>query len=179
MWTLLRGMVVCLALSACLELTQQVPCPTDGGVDPSVDAGFCVAEELGAQEYDAGEHGFPPEADAVACAALVASACGASNECARDPGCVAADLTSRFEPERCAEAAADARSYPPCQLGTCAILVDKVCGVADDVGARACAGAPGCVPALELATRADDGDVAADDSCAQALADEVLFPSCG
>lgn len=148
-----------------------VPCAD--GVDAGVDAGFCDPTELATDGPDGGGQ---LEQDDIACAALRVSACGENDECLRDPGCVAADLVARFEPERCAEAAGDARSFPPCELGNCTVLTDRVCGLGE---AGACEDAPACAPARELARRADGGDVSADASCAQALADEALFPSCG
>jgi hypothetical protein len=184
MWSVSRTLLLGLICTACAQLSAedavQVPCVDEP--DAGVDAGFCDVDLITGREFDDGGDGTDDAA--AACPALLVSACGESGECARDPGCVAADLTARFEPERCAEAAADARAYPPCELGTCAVLKDKVCGVAppdappgDD--ARACADAPGCAPVMELAARADEGDVSADASCAQALSDEVLFPACG
>ena len=140
-----------------------VPCDNP---DDAIDAGFCEAP----QELD----GPGPRGDA--CAALLLSTCGADNECSRDPGCVAADLVARFEPERCAGAAGDTRSFPPCSLGTCTVLATKVCG--PEVPGN-CEDAPGCSPARALEARAAGGDASADDSCAQALSDETLFPNCG
>lgn len=159
-------------------LDETVPCEVaDGGVPDGsiVDAGFCDSEGVGIDRgLDGGENENPADAE-QACAALRLSTCGQSNECERDPGCVAADLVARFEPERCAESAGDARSFPACALGNCTVLASRVCGVGSP---GACEDAPGCDPARELARRADSGDVSADTSCAQALADEALFPSC-
>jgi hypothetical protein len=147
----------------------EVPCePVDGVAD----AGFCAAE-LGA-DVDAADGG-PERAEGDACAGLLLTACGLTDECREDPGCVAADLLARFEPERCAEAAADPRSFPPCALGNCTVLASRVCG---GEAPAACEDAPGCVPARELERRAAEGDASADASCAQALADETLFPAC-
>ena len=143
-----------------------VPCETDNP-DATVDAGFCVGE-LVTDEPDR------PRGDA--CGALLLSTCGAVNECQRDPGCVAADLVARFEPDRCPAAAGDTRSFPPCSLGTCTLLTTKVCGAGSP---GSCEDAPGCAPAQALESRAADGDASADASCAQALADETLFPGCG
>ena len=143
----------------------------DGG---AFDAGFCGAS--GAESVADADAGVEVSTDtpAIACDPLVVTTCGPANECSEDPGCVAADLLRRFEPERCAAAEADARSFPPCTAGACDRLVDKVCG---DAGA--CLDAPSCTPSQTLQTRSDDGDVSAETSCGTALSDESLFPRCG
>ena len=142
----------------------EIPCEAAEGV---VDAGFCPGENtLDNGESDGGD----------ACRSLVLATCGVNSECVEDPGCVAADLLVRFEPERCPEAAADPRSFPACALGNCEVLARHVCG--DGVIPAACEEAPPCAPARELQRRADDGDASVDASCAQALADETLFPAC-
>jgi len=151
------------------EPPAEVPCEGAEGV---VDAGFCPAELAADGDLDGGP-GDTPRGDA--CPGLLLATCGINNECAEDPGCVAADLLARFEPERCAEAAADPRSFPVCALGNCELLASRVCG--GDAPA-ACEEAPACAPARELERRADGGDASADASCAQALADETLFPAC-
>ncbi len=153
--------------------SRDVPCDPVEGV---VDAGFCDEDLFSGIDLDGGDGGSPPENDArVACDTLITSTCGEGDICRQDPGCVAADLLSRFEPQRCAEALGDARGFPPCALGTCARLAAKVCG--GDAPAS-CEGAPGCAPARALEARAGEGDVSANESCASALADEVLFPPC-
>lgn len=146
-----------------------VPCEAADGV---VDAGFCPAELAADGDLDGGD---PETPRGNACPDLLLATCGLNDECREDPGCVAADLLARFEPEGCAEAAADPRSFPPCVLGNCELLASRVCG--GDAPAT-CEDAPGCAPARELQRRADDGDASADASCAQALADETLFPAC-
>jgi hypothetical protein len=108
------------------------------------------------------------------CVQVLTQSCGPSGECERDPGCVAATLLARFEPHRCAEAAADPRSFPPCTLGACQRLTSRVCGAPPSL----CESAPACAPARELLRRAEAGDVDAEASCAQALTDEVVFPAC-
>jgi hypothetical protein len=148
---------------------EEVPCAFVEGV---VDAGFCPAELAADGDLDGGDPSTPR---GDACPGLLLATCGVNNECAEDPGCVAADLLVRFEPERCPEAAADPRSFPVCALGNCEVLASRVCG--GDAPA-ACEDAPACGPARELQRRADDGDASADASCAQALADETLFPAC-
>jgi hypothetical protein len=142
-----------------------VPCESAAVV---VDAGFCPAELFT-------DGGPDPSSRGDACPGLLLATCGINNECAEDPGCVAADLLVRFEPERCAEAAADPRSFPVCALGNCELLASRVCG--GDAPA-ACEDAPACAPARELERRADGGDASADAACAQALTDETLFPAC-
>jgi len=153
-----------------------IPCEVDdvdGGV--VVDAGFCENPAfLGeGNDDDAGPDGNPRD-DEADCVALVIKTCGAAAECGPDPGCVAAGLAQDFAAERCTAALDDNRGYPACVVGSCAELVDKVCGVDN-----ACAASPSCDPALELRERADDGDTSARTSCGQALADEVIFPRCG
>jgi hypothetical protein len=113
--------------------------------------------------------------DITVCGQLRSQSCGPSGECERDPGCVAATLLARFEPQRCAEAAADPRSFPPCSLGPCQLLTSRVCGGAPPA---LCESAPACAPARELLRRAEAGDPDAAASCAQALTDEVVFPVC-
>ncbi|MDP2342890.1 MAG: hypothetical protein Q8O67_18185 [Deltaproteobacteria bacterium] len=139
----------------------------DGGV--ILDAGFCAPPEVSG-DNDPLNNPVPP-AD---CAPLLVATCGPLNECAEDPGCTAATLLERFEPESCAAAEGNARSFPPCTEGACDRLVRKVCGDAD-----ACADAPSCTPSQTLQTRSDDGDVSAEASCGSALSDESLFPPCG
>jgi hypothetical protein len=154
---------------------EDVPCDPVEGV---ADAGFCVERvgDGGEGESDAPDGGTPNPANFEAeCAALVEATCGESDACTDDPGCVAAELLARFEPERCPDALGDARSFPPCSLGTCVVLAAKVCGGAPPA---ACEDAPACAPVRALEARADDGDVSANESCASALADEVLFPPC-
>ena len=147
--------------------------PCDGGFEGEgdvlvVDAGECAQpRNLSAAEGE-GEGSLT---DDPGCATLRTKTCGAADECVADPGCVAADLTARFEPEACSAGIADNRSFPPCTGGSCDRLVVKVCGVA-------CTDAPGCAPAQTLQTRADDGDVSAEASCGSALSDESLFPPC-
>ena len=164
------------AVSACapgfgqgFEAPTEVPCEAGEGV---IDAGFCEEERATEGEVDGGADDTPR---GLACPGLLEATCGLNNECAQDPGCVAADLLARFEPDRCAEAAADPRSFPPCALGNCELLANAVCG--GDAPA-ACEDAPACAPARELQRRAGEGDASADASCAQALADETLFPAC-
>lgn len=142
----------------------RVPCEAGEGV---VDAGFCDPDALEGRD--------PEDPRGNPCPGLLLATCGLDNECAEDPGCVAADLLVRFEPERCAEAAADPRSFPACALGNCEVLASRVCGAGVP---PACEQAPACAPARELQRRAADGDASADASCAQALADETLFPGC-
>lgn len=143
----------------------------DGGV---VDFQALCAENVPiGRDVDGGEGAFT---DAEACAALVQKTCGDGALCAEDPGCVAATLQSRFEPEGCTDALGDARSFPACAQGTCDQLTQKVCG--DDDTAGACEDSPGCEPARVLQRRVEDGDVSAEQSCASALADESIFPAC-
>lgn len=177
-WSAARAASLTLLLAAVFACTgvrlgdglvpPEVPCEAVEGV---ADAGFCTPE-LGAEVDDGGE-GESTRGDA--CPGLLVTTCGVNDECREDPGCVAADLLARFEPEGCAEAAADPRSFPPCALGNCAVLASRVCG---GEAPAACEEAPGCAPARELQRRADDGDASADAACAQALADETLFPAC-
>ena len=148
---------------------QDVPCDAGPGVEGVLDAGFCAPAPEAAVDFDSG---LPGQNDALACEPLVLATCGAAGECTEDPGCVAAGLLQRFEPESCDAALGDARSFPPCTQGACDRLVDKVCAVG-------CLDAPGCTPAQTLQARADDGDASAEGSCGTALADESLFPPCG
>ena len=143
----------------------------DGGV---FDAGLCTPEGTPIErgDVDGGPNAFN---DAAICADLVTKTCGAGQECAEDPGCVAANLQARFEPTGCDDALGDARSFPACSLGTCDQLATKVCGGEPPGG---CENSPGCAPSRELQRRVDDGDVSAEQSCAAALADETLFPTC-
>ncbi len=164
-------------------LFDRVPCDAgladtdvealDGGV---FDAGFCFAGADGnggggggGDEADGGE---PTRKVAPDCTPLLTTTCGPGGECAEDPGCVAATLLQRFEPESCEAAESDARSFPPCTQATCDELVAKVCGTV-------CVDAPGCAPAQILQARAQGGDVSAVSSCGSALSDESLFPPCG
>ena len=146
----------------------------DGG--PSSESDDCVPIGVDAGP-DAGVECAPAIDAAQACEALVAQTCGET--CGESPGCAAATLLQRYEPERCAEALADSQTFPTCELGNCDTLVAKVCG--DDVQ---CLDAPGCAPALELQTRATDPDAEqveleqAAAECLQALEDDVIFASC-
>lgn len=180
--SLLGLIAVCLGCNIGIgdgRFLDEVPC--DAGLDAAAlelldggvfDAGFCeVPENNGAVDLD--DAGGTPAFDAeVECAPLITATCGPLGECAQDPACVAADLLLRFEPERCAAALGDARSFPPCTQGACDRLVDKVC-------ATACVDVPACTPAQTLQERSDDGDLSAETSCGSALSDESLFPPCG
>jgi hypothetical protein len=148
-----------------------VDCDAGVPVDVVLDDGQCVPLNQEVIEGEGeGETDDPDRRDAN-CAQLVTKTCGAAAECGNDPGCVAADLVSRFEPERCSDARSDNVGFPPCTGGACDRLVDKVCGAT-------CTDAPGCTPAQTLLTRSDDGDASASASCASALSDETLFPPC-
>lgn len=146
-----------------------VDCDAGVPVEVVLDDGQCVPESAAVAEGE-GESDVPEPRDAV-CAELIIKTCGVGAECSNDPGCVAADLVSRFEPERCFDARGDNVGFPPCTGGACDRLVDKVCGAT-------CTDAPGCTPAQTLQTRSDDGDTSASASCASALSDETLFPPC-
>ena len=167
--------VFCAFVVGCRALEGGEP---DAGFEPCapvdgvVDAGECPAESDGV-DVDGGSD-RPTDEDA--CADLLVKTCGAEGQCGDDPGCKAADLTSRFEPEKCFDALAANGTFPACTGGSCDRLVDKVCGVAP---ATTCATAPGCGPAQTLQQRADDGDASAQSSCGAALSDEGLFPPCG
>jgi hypothetical protein len=113
------------------------------------------------------------------CVELVARSCGA---CADSAGCEAASLLARHEPERCADALADERRFPPCVASACDALMTRVCGGAPP--SPSCANHPACGPASVLHARATGAGRGADDiaraeaSCAAALTDEQLFSPC-
>ncbi len=169
----MRAFFVCSSLVlislcvGCLVRTDGSACDPDAG-----DAGDCQELNPEADRSDGGDGGVgSPAVDD--CTVLLSKACGVANECAADPGCQAASLVTRFEPERCASALSDNRGYPTCAAGSCDELVAKVCG-----STNACDADAACEPATVLRERADDGDVSAANSCGQALADELVFPRC-
>lgn len=137
--------------------------PSDGGVacDGGVDGG-CPS---------------PESANPDACVTLLENCCGAT--CGHSAGCEAATLLQQFEPDQCEAALSDTQRFPVCEAGNCDTLVTKVCGDDDR-----CATAPGCAPAKELQTRANDPASTqqqvddADASCLQALEDETVFAPC-
>jgi hypothetical protein len=142
--------------------------PADGG--PNDGGGDC----------DGGlDGGCTPgnESASDACASLVENCCGAS--CGHSAGCEAATLLQQFEPDQCTAALSDTQRFPVCEAGNCDTLVSKVCGDDDR-----CDSAPGCAPAKQLQTRANDPASTqaqvddADASCLQALEDEVVFAPC-
>jgi hypothetical protein len=140
----------------------------DGGTGGDVDAG---------QACDAGGSCDPNSAVADACVTLVQNCCGAT--CGHSAGCEAATLLQQFEPDQCEAALGNTQQFPVCEAGNCDTLVSKVCG-ADD----RCDSAPGCAPAKQLQSRANDPtstqqQVAdANASCLQALEDETVFAPC-
>lgn len=172
--------VACCALIACVVGCTGNAFPDDGF---SLDGGPSAAENDGCVPIgvdagpDAGIECAPNVDAAQACEALVAQTCGAT--CTESPGCAAATLLQQYEPERCAEALADSQTYPTCELGNCDTLVAKVCG--DD---ETCLDAPGCPPAVELQSRANDAKAeqaereGAAAECLQALEDDVIFAAC-
>jgi len=181
-----RVVVICLSLSfvvACQDITREVPCVLDGADAGVPDAGFCAPADLFGDVELAGGEGEGealngPELDAALdaqCSQLIVAVCGGADECINDPACVAANLLNQFQQEGCLDAQSNAASYPPCTAGTCALLVDKVCGSGDP---QACVDAPSCPLATALLEREDGGDSSAASSCGSALADETLFPGC-
>jgi hypothetical protein len=170
-----------LALAVALSVMSKSGCAGDGRAAPSFgDVATCEAPPCPADTNDDENAANDGEdetegAETPACARLRQQSCGPARECERDPGCVAADLVARFEPERCEEAASDPRSFPACSLGACQLLSNRVCGGAPP---STCEDAPGCAPARELLRRADAGDADAEASCVQALTDETVFSTC-
>lgn len=119
--------------------------------------------------------------DGAACTALLSKTCGSatSSSCSSQPGCAAARLLATYEPWECETALDNEQSYPPCQASGCELLVAKVCG--EDA---TCSSSATCEvaeqwqqQALNSAKAADRDD--AERACGAALADDVVFPSCG
>jgi hypothetical protein len=113
------------------------------------------------------------------CEMLVERTCGG---CPESAACAAATLLSRHEPEGCAAALGDERTYPACTESACAALMDVVCGGVPPTAS--CAQNPGCAPAQALWERATSPDgttqeiAAAEASCAAALTDNDVFAPC-
>jgi hypothetical protein len=113
------------------------------------------------------------------CGPLLARTCSG---CATSTACIAATLLANHEPEQCAAAFTDERTFPSCTESACVALMERVCG---GVPAQpACVDNPGCGPAQALWERSTVGDattdeiVAAEASCADALTDEAVFAAC-
>lgn len=157
----------------------------------------CVAGAYqGVRELDAGtaaeeapdDCGTPSEDGGVPCLtgaedpclALVERSCEPS--CQDAPGCAAAELTQRWEPDACAAALEDAQTFPTCTASPCDTLVERTCGGLEPT--PECVDSPGCSPSQVLRQRATDpaassGEIAdAVAACAQALEDAVVFSAC-
>ena len=173
--------VVVAAVAAVVAGTvaaSPVGCGIESGRGDVFDAG--VVDDAGSEgtnlDCDGGACSNPDEA-AAECASLVAQCCGAT--CTHSAGCKAATLLQQFEPDQCGAALTDSQTFPACELSNCDTLVTKVCGDDDT-----CDDAPGCAPAHELQTRANDPDATQDDvtaaqsECLQALEDEIVFAPC-
>lgn len=144
----------------------------DGGPEPE------NAGELDC--VDAGPDCVPRGDVAAPCESLVEVTCGST--CGESPGCAAALLLREHEPDRCPAALADTQTFPPCELGSCDVLVEKACGA--DPPLAACVDAPGCGPAVTLQGRARDPEATQESvqtalqDCLQALEDDVVFAAC-
>lgn len=195
----LSAIVIALCVTACsgdgLEALSVAQCIDEGGIpDELSDGGVtCNFGEAGAAD-DFGDAGPPPDPGADSgdesldaasypeCDDLVVATCGTEGGpvCPAAPACEAAQLLSRHEPERCAEAIDDDTRYPDCQESPCDELVNKVCF--DAAGERTCESSPGCGPATTLrdeAAEAQGSDLEdALEECEAALEDNTLFSRC-
>ena len=160
--------------------------PQDGGpeVPPAsqADAGAPEAEP-GGSDTDLGGTPTGTESIELICGELLEKVCGAPEaaSCDQDSACAAASLLATYEPESCAAALQNERTYPTCGYSACDQLVAKVCGAVSGEGA--CADQAGCAPALRLRDRLnlDAGVDLLDEtlrSCAAALEDGTVFPAC-
>ncbi len=166
--SLLRPLSLCVST---LFLTTSIL--TACGLSANAFDGEGEGEGASEEVADGGCDGCSPDAESSTCDDLVDVTCGGGAECSEDPGCVAATLLQTYQPEGCAAALTDVRSYPRCAASNCDELVVRVCGVDDR-----CTSSSACAPARELQGRAEAGDTNATASCAAALTDQTLFPQC-
>lgn len=187
-----RALVLSLMFSSlvgCMVPPGGSECVAELQGDAGADGGFEGCEPLRSPgddvplSADAGTEAAPAaDVEFVECYTLVDDACGAGDPppCEDAAGCAAAKLLAQYEPGACAEALVNDVTYPDCRPGSCALLVDRVCGGPSDDAK--CAEAPGCDPAKELQVRSSSSDAQersdAESSCNAALEDDVVFAPC-